>query len=91
MPKLLSASPSGLANGSTNPECRPDDNLAPKILIRLPLSPENSGTKVNKLGFVSKVSTELFRIPPAEPPKKEHKSRIGVDCLKIVLVSSDKR
>ena len=91
MPKLLSASPSGLANGSINPECRPDDNLAPRILIRLPLSPENSGTKVNRLGFVSNVSTELFKIPPAEPPKKEHRSKTGVDCLRMVFVSSDKR
>ena len=91
MPKLSRASPSGFADGSTNPECRPDDNLAPKILIRLPLSPEKSGTNVSKLGFVSNVSTELFKIPPAEPPKNEHRSKIGVDCLKIVLVSSDKR
>ena len=69
--------------------CKLVDNLAPKILIKLPLSPENSGIKVNKLGFVSNVSTELFRIPPAEPPKKEHKSKIGVDCFNMVLVSSD--
>ena len=91
IPKLLSASPSGLFFGSTNPECNPDDNLAPRILIKLPLSPENNGTNVNKLGFVSNVSTELFKIPPAEPPKNEHKSKIGVDCFKIVFVSSDKR
>ena len=52
-------------------------------------SPENRGIKVSKLGLVSSVSTELFKIPPAEPPKKEHKSRIGVDCFKIVFVSSD--
>ena len=91
IPKLLSASPSGFFIGSINPECNPEDNLAPKILIKLPLSPENSGTNVNKLGFVSNVSTELFKIPPADPPKKEHRSKIGVDCLKIVFVSSDKR
>ena len=85
--KLCTASPCGLLNGSTRPEWSPEDNLAPKILIKLPLSPENSGINVSKLGFVSNVSTELLRIPPAEPPKKEHKSRIGVDCFSMVFVS----
>lgn len=82
--------PSGFVVGSIKPECRPEDNLAPKILIKLPLSPENKGSKVSKLGFVSNVSTALFKIPPAEHPKKEHKSNTGVDCLNIVLVSYDK-
>ena len=87
--KLLTAYPCGLVVDSTSPEWRPEDNLAPKILIRLPLSPENSGIKVSKLGFESKLSTALFKIPPAEHPKKEHKSKTGVDCLNIVFVSSD--
>ena len=88
-PKLLRAFPSGFVEDSIKPEWRPDDNLAPKILIRLPLSPENSGSKVSNVGFVSNVSTALFKIAPAEHPKNEHKSNTGVDCLKIVFVSSD--
>ena len=87
--KLWTASPSGFLNGSTKPEWSPDDNLAPKILIRLPLSPENSGNSVSRLGLVSKVSTALFNMLPAAPPKKEHNNKTGVDCLKIMLVSSD--
>lgn len=87
--KFLIAFPCGLEVGSTSPECRPDDSLAPKILIRLPHSPENRGINVSKLGFESKLSTALFKIPPAEHPKKEHTSKTGVDCFKIVFVSSD--
>ena len=87
--KLWTASPLGFLNGSTKPEWRPEDSLAPKILMRLPLSPEKSGRSVSKLGFVSSVSTAEFNIPPAAPPKKEHKSNTGVDCFKIVWVSSD--
>ena len=88
-PKLLMVFPSGFVDGSINPEWRPDDNLAPKILIKLPLSPENSGSNVSNVGFVSNVSTALFNIAPAEHPKNEHKSKTGVDCFKIVLLSSD--
>ena len=40
--------------------------------------------------LVGKVSTALFKIPPAEHPKKEHKSKTGVDCFKMVLVSYDR-
>ena len=85
--KLWIVFPLGIFKGSTKPEWRPEDNLAPKILIKLPHSPENRGSKVSKLGLVSNVSTELFKIPPADPPKKEQRSKVGVDCLKIVLVS----
>ena len=85
--KLWTASPVGFLNGSTKPEWSPEDNLAPKILIRLPLSPENSGKRVNRLGFVSNVSTAEFRMLPAAPPNREHKSKTGVDCFKMVLVS----
>ena len=88
--KLCTVFPSGFLVGSTRPEWRPEDNLAPKILIKLPLSPENRGRSVSKLGFVSKVSTALFKIPPAEHPKKEHKSKTGVDCFKMVLDSYDR-
>ena len=89
IPKLCRASPSGLDKGSTRPEWRPDESLAPKILIKLPHSPENSGINVSRLGFVSNVSTAPFNIPPAEHPKNEHKSSTGEDCDNIVLVSSD--
>lgn len=87
--KLCMDSPSGLLRGSIRPECIPEDSLADKILTKPPLSPENKGTNVSKLGFVSKVSSELLRIPPADTPKTEHISKTGVDCLIIILFSSE--
>ena len=39
----------GLNTGSIKPEWRPEDNLAPKMLTKPPLSPENNGTRVSKV------------------------------------------
>ena len=79
----------GLKIGSIKPEWRPDDNLAPKILTILPLSPENNGIKVNNVGLDKSVEIELLNIPPANTPKIEQINNTGVDCLIIDLVSSD--
>ena len=59
------------------------------LLPHGPLSPENNGNNVSKLGFVNNVSIEEFNIPPAETPKNELKSKTGVDCVIIFLDSSD--
>ena len=77
-----------LNSASIKPECSPEDNLAPNILTKSPLSPENRGTNVNKVGFVSKVDSQLSNINPANIPKNEHKTNVGVDCLRINLISS---
>ena len=53
----------------------------------LPLSPENNGNNVSKLGLVSNVSMELFNIPPAETPKTEHTRNTGVGYVNIILIS----
>ncbi len=84
IPKFFKALEPGLREGSIKPKCNPEDNLAPKILTKLPLSPENKGTKVNKLGLDNKVSAELFKIPPEILPKIEQINKTGVDCLTIV-------
>ena len=77
----------GLKTGSIKPEWSPEDNLAPKMLTKPPLSPENNGTKVNNVWFLSNVVIELFNIPPASVPKMEQKNNTGVDCLTICLTS----
>ena len=77
----------GLSTGSIKPEWSPEDNLAPKMLTNPPLSPENNGTKVNNVWFLSNVLIELFNIPPATVPKMEQKNKTGVDCLTICLTS----
>lgn len=87
--KLCTDSPSGLLRGSIRPECIPEDSLADKILTKPPLSPENKGTNVSNVGFVSNVSSELLRIPPADTPKTEHTNKTGVDCFIITLFSSE--
>ena len=77
----------GLRTGSIKPEWRPEDSLAPNMLTKPPLSPENNGTKVNNVWFLSNVLSELFNIPPATVPKMEQKNNTGVDCLTICLTS----
>ena len=39
----------GLRTGSIKPEWRPDESLAPKMLTKPPLSPENNGTNVSNV------------------------------------------
>ena len=77
----------GLKIGSISPECKPEEILAPKILTKLPLSPENNGSRVNKVGLVNKVVSDVLNTPPAKAPNKEQTNKTGVDCFKMVLLS----
>lgn len=77
----------GLRTGSIKPEWRPDDSLAPKILTKPPLSPENNGTNVSNVWFLSNVVRESFNIPPANVPRREQMNNTGVDCLTMCLTS----
>jgi len=76
-----------LKTGSINPAWIADESLALKILIILPLSPEKSGTKAKRLGLLSRVLTELFKIDPAETPKTDERTKTGVDCFIIFFIS----
>ena len=65
--------------------CNLEANLAPRILTRSPLSPENNGTKARILGLFKITEKLLFRIVPAVVPRIEDKKSTGVLCFMIFL------
>ena len=85
MAKFLIAPSVGLRDDSIEPMCKPEDNRAPKILTRSPLSPENNGTKA-KIPGLFKIAEKLpFKMVPAVVPNSEDKNRVGVLCIIIFL------
>ena len=85
IPKFLNAPSEGLREEFIDPICNPEDNLAPRILTRSPLSPENKGTKARILGLLKITEKLLFRMVPAVVPRIEDKKRAGVLCFIIFL------
>ena len=85
MAKFLNAPSLGLNEDSMDPMCKPEDNRAPKILTRSPLSPENRGTRDKMLGFPKIVEKLPFKIVPAVVPNRDAKNRVGVLCTIIFL------
>ena len=83
IPKFLTASSEGRREGLINPICNPEDNLAPSILTKSPLSPENKGIRARMLGLFKITENVLFRMVPAEAPRIEDKNRVGVLCFMI--------
>lgn len=84
-PKFLKASPPGFKVDFIEPICKLEESLAPRILTRSPLSPENKGTKARILGLLKITEKLPFKIVPAVVPKMEDKNKAGVLCLTIFL------
>lgn len=85
--KFLIVTFSGFKTGFIKPAWSEEESLAPRILTRFPLSPEKSGTRVRRLGFLRSVLIELFKKLPAVTPKNEQISKTGVDCFIIFFIS----
>ena len=85
MAKFLNTSPVGLKEDSMDPMCNPEDNRAPKILTKSPLSPENNGTNAKILGLLKIVEKLLFKMVPAVVPNSDDRNSVGVLCIIIFL------
>lgn len=85
MAKFLNAPSVGLKEDSIDPMCNPEDNLAPRMLTRSPLSPENNGTRARMPGLLRIVEKLLFKIVPAVVPNRDEINKVGVLCTIIFL------
>lgn len=85
MAKFLNASSVGLRDDPMEPMCNPEDNLAPRILTKSPLSPENKGTRARILGLFKIAEKLPFKIVPAVVPNRDDKNNVGVLCTMIFL------
>lgn len=85
MAKFLSADSVGLKEDLMDPMCNPEDNLAPKMLTRSPLCPENNGTNARMLGLFRIVEKLLFKMVPAVVPNSDDRNSVGVLCIIIFL------
>lgn len=83
--KFLIADSFGLKEDSMDPICNPEDNLAPRMLTRSPLCPENNGTNARILGLLRIVEKLLFKMVPAVVPNSDDRNSVGVLCIIIFL------